>query len=133
MPEGLWILRGKERAAHWPAVAQVLEDLLTDELSFAIAVRGEDDAVAALQRRGDCLELRRFGLLARRPGRVETIWLQQLAGPALPACIDLVGLRKPDEMTFRRQDLPEAASDRGPQVPRLAGLLDDDEGLHVLR
>ena len=52
------------------AVAQVLEDLLSDQLSFAVAVGRQDDAIAILQRARNRLELHRLGLLVRGPRRI---------------------------------------------------------------
>ena len=57
LPEGLRILGGEQRSPHGAAVAQVLEDLLSDQLPFAVAVCRQDDAIAILQRARNRLEL----------------------------------------------------------------------------
>jgi hypothetical protein len=78
--------------AFWQgqSVAEMVEDLLTDQLTFAVAICRQDDVdvVASLERRGDSLELRRLVSADSRARRKEPIRLEDDAGPALPCAID---------------------------------------------
>ena len=59
---GLRILRGEHHPHHLAAVAAMLQDLLADELSLAVAVGREPDPLRRAQCRADRLQLR--GLVA---------------------------------------------------------------------
>ena len=78
----------------------MVEDFLTNQLTFTTAIGRQDDVVAAPERRVDGLEFRRFIALGGRAGRIKPIRLENVAGPALPGGIDLFGLGQPKEMTF---------------------------------
>ena len=130
LAQRLGVLSGEQGALDGAAIAQVLQDLLADQLALAVAVGGEDHLVATLQRRGDRLQLGGLVALGRGLRGVETVRLQQHARPAFPSGIDLVGLGQAQQMPLRRQDLPEPVAERRAQVASLAGLFRDDQGRH---
>ena len=79
----------------------MLQDLLPDQLTFAVAVGRQDHFVAAIEGRYDRLK---FGLLITigvRLGRIQAVGLQQRGGPALPFRIDLIRFRQTQQMPFR--------------------------------
>ena len=51
----------------------MLEDLLADKLTLAIAVGGQPDSFGRAQRLSDCLELGRFVAALGRPGAPEDV------------------------------------------------------------
>ena len=108
----------------------MLEDLLADQLALAVAVGGEDDLIATLERGGDRLQLGGLVALGRGLGGVEAVRLQQHARPAFPRGLDLMGLGQSQQVSLGRQDLPEAVAERRAQVAGLAGLLGDDQDRH---
>ncbi len=130
LPQRFGVLCGEQGALDGAAIAQVLEDLLADQLAFTVAVGGEDDPIATRQRRGDRLQLGGLVAFCRGLRRVEIVRLQQLARPAFPCGIDLMRLGQAQQVAFGGQDLPEAFAERRAQVARLAGLLGDDQGWH---
>jgi len=69
----------------------MVQDFLTDQLTFAVAIGRQDDIVAGLERRGDGLELGWLVAAGRRARRIEPIGLKDDARPALPCAIDLLG------------------------------------------
>ena len=93
----LWILRHEQSPPHAPAIAEMVEDFLTNQLAFTIAIGRQDDVVAGPERRGDGLEFRRLIALGGWAGRIKPIRLKNSAGPALPGGL---GLGQPKEMTF---------------------------------
>ena len=78
----------------------MVEDFLTNQLTFTVAIGRQDDFVAGPERRGDGLEFRPLIALGGRTGRIKPIRLENGAGPALPGGIDLFGLGKSKEMTL---------------------------------
>ena len=96
----LWILRREQGPPHAPAITDMIEDFLTNQLTFTIAIGRQDNVVAGPERRGDGLEFRRLIAFLGRAGRIKPIRLENGAGPALPGGIDLFGLGQPKEMTF---------------------------------
>ena len=129
----LGILCREQGPPHAPAIAEMVEDFLTDQLALTVAIGRQDDVVAGLERRGDGLELRRLVPAGSRARRIEPIRLEDDAGPALPGGIDLLGLRKPQQMTFGGQDLSEPRAKGGPEILRLAGLFRNDQCRHGSR
>jgi hypothetical protein len=79
LPQGLWVLCGKQRALYAAAIGEMVEDLLADKLPFAVAIGCQDHLIAGFEGRGDGLEFRRLVAVRRRARRIEAIWLQKRA------------------------------------------------------
>src|SRR5271157_3998739 len=77
LPQRLGILRREQGALNVASIAEMLQDLLTDELALPVAIGGEDDLIAGLERGADSFELGRFVALRRRPCGVEAVRLEQ--------------------------------------------------------
>ena len=73
----LRILRGEQHPHYLAAVSVMLEDLLTDELTLAIAVGSQPDPFGPAQRLSNGFELGRFVAALGRPGAVKTFGPQQ--------------------------------------------------------
>ena len=70
LADGLRVLRGEQHPQNLAAIAAMLEDLLADELSLAVAISGQPDACGGAQRRADGLQLRGFVAARGRFGAV---------------------------------------------------------------
>ena len=70
-------MRREQRALNAAAIAEMLQDLLTDELPLPVAIGCEDDAIAGLERGPDGFELGRFVALRRWLGGVEAVRFEQ--------------------------------------------------------
>ena len=79
LPQGLWVLRGKQGALYAATIGEIVDDLLADELPFAVAIGRQDHLIASLERGGDGLEFRRLVALRRGARRIEVIRLQERA------------------------------------------------------
>ena len=79
LPQGFWVLSGKQGALHAAAISEMVEDLLADELPFAVAIGCQDHLIAGLERRGDGLEFRRLVAVCRGARRIEAVRLQERA------------------------------------------------------
>ena len=108
----------------------MLENFLADQLALAVAVGGEDDPIATLERGGDRFQLGGLVALGRGLSGVEAVRLQQHARPAFPRGLDFMGLGQSQKVSLGWQDLPEALAERRAKVASLAGLLGDDENRH---
>jgi hypothetical protein len=76
LSERFGILGGEERALDGAAIAQVLQDLLADQLALAVAIGGEDDLITRFERCRDRLEFDRLVAFGCRPGGVEPVRFQ---------------------------------------------------------
>ena len=126
LADALRVLRGEHHPQHLAAVAAVLENLLPDELSFAVAVGGEPHPPGGAQRLGDGLELRRLVAPRRWLHPVQPVGLEQHRRPTLPAGVHVLGLAQLQQMAFRRKNGAVARPHRGADILRLARLLGDD-------
>jgi hypothetical protein len=73
----LRILRGEQHPHYLAAVPVMLEDLLADELTLAIAVGSQPNPFGRAQRLSNDFELGRFVAALGRPGAVKTFGPQQ--------------------------------------------------------
>jgi len=73
----LRILRGEQHPHYLAAVSVMLEDLLADELTLAIAVGSQPDPFGPAQRLSNGFELGRFVAALGPPGAVKTFGPQQ--------------------------------------------------------
>ena len=80
--DGLRVLRREQHPHHRAPVAAMLQDLLADQLSLAVAVAGQPHPVRRLQRRPDRLQLRRLVAARRRFGAVQSVGPQQFRRPS---------------------------------------------------
>src|SRR5208283_2532881 len=126
----LGILRGEQGSPHPSAIAEMIEDFLTDQLTLAVAIGRQDDVVAGLERCGDGLEFRLLVSAGSRARGIEPLRLEDDAGPALPRGVDLLGLGQTKQMTLGGQDLSEPRAKGGPEIFRLAGLFRNDQCRH---
>ena len=129
----LRILRGEQGPPHPSAIAEMIEDLLTDQLTLAVAIGRQDDVVTGLERRGDGLEFRRLVSAGSGARGIEPFRLEDDARPALPSGMDLLGLGQTKKMALGRQDLSEPRAKGGPEILRLAGLFRNDQRRHGSR
>ena len=121
------ILRGEQHPHDLAAILVVLEDLLADQLAFAIAVGGQPDPLGRPQRLANGLQLGGLVAARRRPRAVKPVGPQQDRRPALPRRHDVLRLLQVDQMALGREDVAVARADGGADVFRLAGLLGDDD------
>ena len=77
LAQGLWVLRGKQRALDATAIGEMIEDLLADQLPFAVAVGRQDHLIAVFERCSDGLQFRRLVAVRRRARRIEAVWLEE--------------------------------------------------------
>ena len=104
----------------------MLEDLLADELTLAIAIGGEPDPRSAAQRLANGAHLLGFVPPAIRPRAVEAFRPQKNCRPVLPCRHNVLRFKQVEQMTLGRQDLAIARSDGSADVFRLTGFFDDD-------
>ena len=123
----LRVLRGAKYAHHLTAIVIVLQNLLTDELPFAVAIGGEPNPLGAAQRLPNGLELGGFVSAFRWASVVEALGPQQDRGPPLPGRHGLLGLHEVQEVPFGRQNVAISGAHGGTHVLRLARFLGDDD------
>ena len=104
----------------------MLQDLLADQLSLAVAVGGDPDPVGRLQRRTDRLQLCRLVAARRRLGVVQLVRPQRGRRPAFPCRVRVLGLAQVEQVPLRRENGAVAGAHRGAHVPGLARLLRND-------
>ena len=121
--DGLRVLRREQHPHRHAPVAAMLQDLLADQLSLAVAVGGEPHPVRRLQRRTDRLQLGRLVAARRRFGAIQSVGPQQFRRPALPCRVDVLGLAQVEQVPLRREHGSVAGPDRGAHIPGLARLL----------
>ena len=121
--DGLRVLGREQHPHHRAAIAAMLQDLLADQLSLAVAVGGEPHPVGRLQRRPDRRQLGRLVAARRRFGAVQSVGPQQFRRPALPCRVDVLGLAQIEQVPCRRKNGSIAGPDRGAHIPGLARLL----------
>src|SRR5258706_4760212 len=80
----LRILRGEQHPHDLAAVLVMLENFLTDELTFAIAIGGEPDPFGGAQCLANGLELGGFVSALCRASSVKAFGPQKYRRPALP-------------------------------------------------
>ena len=125
--DGLRVLRGEQHPHHLAAVLVMLENLLTDELTLAVAIGGEPDPLGGAQRLANGFELGRLVAALCRSSAVKTFGPQQDRRPALPLRHDILRLEQIEQMALGREDVPVTRTDGGADVFRLAGFLRDDD------
>ena len=105
----------------------MLEDFLTDQLAFAVAIGGEPNPLGGAQCLSNDLEL--GGLIAgrRRARAVQAFGPQQDGRPVLPLRHDVFRFEQVEQMAFGRENVSVARTDGGADVFRLAGFLRDDD------
>ena len=118
--DGFRVLGREQHPHHRAAIAAMLQDLLADQLSLAVAVGGEPDPVGRLQRRPNRRQLGRLVAASRRFGAVQSVGPQQFRRPALPCRVDVLGLAQIEQVPFRRKNGSVARPDRGAHIPGLA-------------
>ena len=125
--DGLLVLRGEQHAHHLAAVIVMLENFLTDQLTFAVAVGGKPNPRGAAQRVANGSEL--GGLVAAlcRARAVKTFGPQQDRRPALPRRHDILRLEQIEQMAFGRKNVSVAGADSSADVFRLTGFFRDDD------
>ena len=126
----LGVLSGEKRALDGAAIAQVLQDLLADQLALAVAIGGENYLITTRKRGSDRLQLGGLVALGRGLCWIEPLRLEEYARPALPGGLDLMGLGQSQQVSLGRQDLPEPVAECRAQITGLAGLLGDDQDRH---
>ena len=84
------ILRGEQHAHHLTAVLVMLENLLTDELTLAVAVGRDPNPLGGAQCLADGPELGGFVSPRCRASAVKAFGAQQDRRPALPLWHDIL-------------------------------------------
>ena len=105
----------------------MFENLLTDQLPLAVAVRGQPNPLGRVQGGADGFELGRLVAALRRACAIEAVGPQKDRRPALPCRHDLLWLKQIEQMALGRQNVAVAGADGGADVFRLAGFLGDDD------
>src|ERR1700733_9745506 len=90
----LRILGREYHPHHHAAVVIVFQDLLPDELTLAVTVRGEPHTLRVSQRVTDCLELGGLVAPGSRFGAVEPFRTQEDRRPLLPGRHDILWLEQ---------------------------------------
>ena len=125
--DGLRVLRGEQHPHHLAAVGVMLEDFLTDQLAFAVAIGGEPNPLGGAQCLANGLELGGFVAALRRARAVKTFWPQQDRRPVLPLRHDILRFEQVEQMALGRENVSVARTDGGTDVFCLAGFLRDDD------
>ena len=86
----------------------MLEDFLTNELAFAIAIGGEPHPLGRSQRIANGFELGGFIAAFSRASVVKAIGAQEYWGPALPCRDDILRFEQVKQMSFGREEPPHS-------------------------
>ena len=130
LPQRLRILRREQRTPHLPAIAQMLQDFLPDQLPFAITIGRQDHFIATLQRGSNRREFGHPAAASSDFSRIEAVRLQKLTRPALPLRLHLMRLSQTQQMPLGGENFTESIAKRRPQIARLTGFFRDDKRRH---
>jgi len=104
----------------------MLENLLADELTFAIAIGGEPNSFGAAQRLANGFELGGFVSARCWASVVKAVGPQKYRGPAFPSRHNIFWFEQVEQMALGRENVSIARTDGAADVFCLAGLLRDD-------
>src|ERR1700722_1820078 len=124
---GLRVLRSKQHPHDHAAVLVMLENFLTDELTFAVAIGGEPNSFGAAECLANGFELGGFVPSRCRASVVETFGTQKYRRPPLPGWHNILWLKQVEQMALSRENLSVARTNSGADVFCLTGLLRDDD------
>src|SRR5260370_23172875 len=105
----------------------MLENFLTDELTFAIAIGGEPNSFGAAECLANGIELGGFVPSRCRASVVETFGTQKYRRPPLPGRHNIPWLKQVEQMALSRENLSVARTNSGAHVFCLTVLLSDDD------
>jgi len=105
----------------------MLENFLTDQLTFAIAIGGEPNPVGGAQCLTNGLELSGFVSALCGASAVKAFGPQKYRRPAFPGRYNILRLEQVEQMTLGREDVSVARTYGGADVFRLAGFLRDND------
>src|SRR4029077_310775 len=125
--DGLRVLRSEQYPHDFAAILVMLENLLTDELTFAIAVGGEPNPLGGTKGLANCFELGGFVAALCWASVVKTVRPQKYCRPAFPSRHNILWFEQVEQMPLGRQDSPVARTDGGADVFRLTAFLSDDD------
>jgi hypothetical protein len=125
--DGLRVLRGEQHPHDLATVLIMLENFLTDELTLAVAIRGEPNPLGGAQCLANRSELGGFVATLCRASAIKPFGPQQDRRPALPSRHNVLRLQQIEQMALGRKDFSVAGTYGGADVLGLAGLLRDDD------
>jgi len=105
----------------------MLKNLLTDELTLAIAIGREPNPLGGAQRLANGFELGGFVSALCRASAVQAFGPQQDRRPALPSRYHILWFEQVEQMALGRKNVSVTRTHRGADVFRLAGFLRDDD------
>src|SRR6516225_1107702 len=98
----------------------MLEDFLTDELTFAIAISGEPNSLGGAQCLANGSQLGGLVSALCRASAVKALRSQQDRGPTLPDRHNILRLEQFEQMALRRENVSVTGTHGGADVFRLA-------------
>ena len=121
------LILGREKHPHdLASISVMLEDLLADELTLAIAIGGEPYPLSGAQCLANGSQLRGLVTTVGRPRAVEAFGPKKNCRPALPCRHNVLRFKQVEQMTLGRKDLAIAPADGSADVFRLTGFFGDD-------
>ena len=111
----------------WPRYSVVLKNLLTDELTLAVAIGRKPNPRCGAQRLANGFELGDLVAALDRASAVKAFRPQQDRRPALPFRHHIFRFEQVEQMTLGRENVSVARTNGSADVFRLARFLRDDD------
>src|ERR1700676_2138551 len=123
----LRVLRGEKHQHDFAAILVMLENLLADELTFAIAIGGEPNPLGSTKGLANGFEFGGFVCALCRASVIKAFRPQKYRRPALPGRHNILRFEEVEQMALGREDISVARTNRCADVFCLAGFLRNDD------
>src|SRR5439155_8990508 len=105
----------------------VFENLLTDQLAFAVAVSSKPNSFGGAKRLANGSEFGGFASALCWASAVKSFWPQKYRRPTLPGRHSILWFDQVEQMALGREDITVARTNGGADVFCLAGFLRYDD------